>query len=146
MNNHPIYLVGLKLENILTEKTTNQQRLIQAESFAQAEVRAIALASLEILDKKEEHMVSVDKLTKPRIEAVLGNQASKFLYLAKIEVELVTKTEKEQVYIQADTFNQAYDILTDYCKECASNYSVTHHILSLLLSPVMSYHPIEDEQ
>ena len=127
------------MENGLN-KTVNEQYLIDAVSFTEAEARTIEELTPFITGDFKIH-----RLTKPKVsELFLDETAGRFykVKVAFITIDEKTATEKKTasfILVQANDFKAAYDKFIDGMKGSMADYE----IISISETPIFDYFPVK---
>ena len=127
------------LENGIN-KTVNEQYLIDALSFTEAEARTI-----EELTPYMSGKFSIPQIVKPNIsELMLSNESDADRYY-KVKVAFISLDEKSRIekkttsamLVQAKDFKNAYDRFIDAMKGYISDYEIT----SIAETKILDYFP-----
>ena len=127
------------LENGIN-KTVNEQYLIDALSFTEAEARTI-----EELTPYMSGKFSIPQIVKPNIsELMLSNESDADRYY-KVKVAFISLDEKSRIekkttsamLVQAKDFKNAYDRFIDAMKGSISDYEIT----SIAETKILDYFP-----
>lgn len=119
-------------------KTVNEQYLLDAVSFTEAEARTI-----EELMPYIQGEFTIPQITKPKIqELMLDETADKFykVKVAFITIDEKTATEKKTncfILVQANDFKTAYDKFTDGMKDSMADYE----IVAITETPIVEFYP-----
>lgn len=123
------------MENGLN-KTVNEQYLLDAVSFTEAEARTIEELTPFITGD-----FKIPRLTKPKVsELFLDETADRFykVKVAFITIDEKTATEKKTasfIIVQANDFKSAYDKFIEGMKETMADYE----IISISETPILDY-------
>lgn len=119
-------------------KTVNEQYLLDAVSFTEAEARTI-----EELTPYITGYFKIPRLTKPKVsELFLDETADKFykVKVAFITIDEKTSTEKKTnsfILVQANDFKSAYDKFVDGMKGTMADYE----IVAITETPIVEFYP-----
>lgn len=125
------------MENGLS-KTVNEQYLLDAVSFTEAEARTIEELTPFITGD-----FKIPRLTKPKVSELFLDEASDRFYKVKvafITIDEKTATEKKTasfIIVQANDFKAAYDKFIDGMKGTMADYE----IISISETPILDYFP-----
>ncbi len=125
------------MENGLN-KTVNEQYLLDAVSFTEAEARTIEELTPFITGD-----FKISRLTQPKVsELFLDDTADRFyrVKVAFITIDEKTATEKKTasfIIVQANDFKSAYDKFIDGMKGTMADYE----IISISETPILDYFP-----
>lgn len=125
------------IENGLN-KTVNEQYLLDAVSFTEAEARTIEELTPFITDD-----FKIPRLTKPKVSELFLDEAADRFYKVKvafITIDEKTATEKKTasfIIVQANDFKAAYDKFIDGMKGTMADYE----IISISETPILDYFP-----
>lgn len=132
------------LENGIN-KTVNEQYLIDALSFTEAEARTI-----EELTPYMSGKFSIPQIVKPNIsELMLSNESDADRYY-KVKVAFISLDEKSGIekkttsamLVQAKDFKNAYDRFIDAMKGSISDYEIT----SIAETKILDYFPYNENK
>ncbi len=121
------------MENGLN-KTVNEQYLLDAVSFTEAEARTIEELTPFITGD-----FKIPRLTKPKVsELFLDKTADKFY---RVKVAFITIDEKTASFIivQANDFKSAYDKFI----ECMKGTMADYEIIAISETPILDYFPVK---
>ncbi len=127
------------MENGLN-KTVNEQYLLDAVSFTEAEARTIEELTPFITGD-----FKIPRLTKPKVsELFLDKTADKFyrVKVAFITIDEKTATEKKTasfIIVQANDFKSAYDKFI----ECMKGTMADYEIIAISETPILDYFPVK---
>lgn len=125
------------IENGLN-KTVNEQYLLDAVSFTEAEARTIEELTPFITGD-----FKIPRLTKPKVSELFLDEAADRFYKVKvafITIDEKTATEKKTtsfIIVQANDFKAAYDKFIDGMKGTMADYE----IISISETPILDYFP-----
>lgn len=127
------------MENGLT-KPVNEQYLIDALSFTEAEARTI-----EELQPYMSGEFTIPQIVKPRISELMLTETEAADRYYKVKVAFITLDEKTGaekktnsfILVQASDFKDAYDRFTNGMKGTMADYE----IVSIVETPIMDYFP-----
>lgn len=132
------------LENGIN-KTVNEQYLIDALSFTEAEARTI-----EELTPYMSGKFSIPQIVKPNIsELMLSNESDADRYY-KVKVAFISLDEKSGIekkttsamLVQAKDFKNAYDRFIDYMKSSITDYEIN----SISETKILDYFPYNENK
>lgn len=121
-------------------KTVNEQYLLDAVSFTEAEARTIEELTPFITGD-----FKIPRLTKPKVsELFLDETADRFykVKVAFITIDEKTATEKKTasfIIVQANDFKAAYDKFIECMKETMADYE----IIAISETPILDYFPVK---
>ena len=125
-------------------KTVNEQYLIDALSFTEAEARTI-----EELTPFMSGKFSIPQIVKPNISKLMLSDESDADRYYKVKVAFISLDEKSRIekkttsamLVQAKDFKNAYDRFTDAMKGSITDYEIT----SIAETKILDYFPYENK-
>ena len=125
-------------------KTVNEQYLIDALSFTEAEARTI-----EELTPFMSGKFSIPQIVKPNISKLMLSDESDADRYYKVKVAFISLDDKSRIekkttsamLVQAKDFNNAYDRFPDPMKGSITDYEIT----SIAETKILDYFPYENK-